>query len=90
MRNATRAIILEGWLLNSVQWTNRDGKLKIAMSKRDVAVRIITHKVVTNFLSFQTRQSFFMIIDMVVVHVTGMDEHIQQVPKHVWTTLKNA
>ena len=50
----------QGWLLNSVEWTsctNPEGKLKIAMTKRDVAV---THKVVTNFLSSQTRQSFFM------------------------------
>ena len=40
--------------------TNPEGKLKTVMTKRHVAVRIITHKLVTNFLSSQTRQSFFM------------------------------
>ena len=39
------AIILEGWVLNSVQWTsctNPEGKLTTPMSKRDVAVRILS------------------------------------------------
>ena len=39
------AIILEGWILNSVQWTscsNPEDKSIIPMSKRDVAVRILT------------------------------------------------
>ena len=35
------AIILEGWVLNSVQW-NPEGKLTTPMSKRDVAVRILS------------------------------------------------
>ena len=57
------AIILEGWVLNSVQWTsctNPEGKRTTPMSKRDVAVRILRVKVLTNFLSSQTTRSYFM------------------------------
>ena len=39
------AIIFEGWVLNSLQWsscTNPEGKLTTPMSKRDVAVRILS------------------------------------------------
>ena len=45
MRKVFRTIILEGWVLNSVQWTsctNPEGKPRTPMSKRDVAVRILT------------------------------------------------
>ena len=48
------AIIFEGWVLHSVQWTsctNPEGKLTTPMSKRDVAVRILTYSLSSNKFS---------------------------------------
>ena len=89
------AIILEGWLLNSVEWTscsNPEGKLKIAMTKRDVAVTIISHKVGTNFLSSKTRQSFNRsVLNAHVCNYRNGLPHPEsaQALQSVWTTLKN-
>ena len=50
LQNAMQQSYLEGWLLNSVQWTsctNPEGKPTTPMSKRDVADRILTPRIVT-------------------------------------------
>ena len=83
--------------LYSVQWTsctNPEGKPTTGINKRGAAVTILTPKVVTNFLSSQTRQSYFMIIEaIIVVHVmyrNGLPHPAStQALQSVWAAGKN-